>query len=121
MTQYLRGKHQSLDVVVAVWMLNELFDKSNNLMRACPPQLESLTLTFASELKRFPYHMVVVGGSSKLWGVAGQFDVWAEKVRTIFTKQGIWVVDGIDLYTNLTMTGDGWHARSTPENKLGMA
>merc|ERR1712190_387607 len=56
MTRYLRNK-QSLDVVVAVWMLNELFDKANNLLRQYPPSIDHLAVALAAELKRFPHHV----------------------------------------------------------------
>ena len=111
----------SLDVVVAVWLLNELFDKRNILLTEYPSSLDAAALRLACELKRFPHHLAVVGGSAALWEVAGQFDTWAERVRSIFIGEGILTVDGVDCYADLTMMKDGWHACSTSENKTRMA
>lgn len=111
----------STGVAIAVWNLNELFDKSNALKKSYPVFVDGVALCLARELRRFSHRVAVVGGSATLWNVSGRFDEWADRVRDIFRDNGIWVVDGIDCYSKLSMKNGGWHARSTDENKMLMA
>ena len=112
---------QSFDVVVIVWLLNEFFDNRNKLLATYPLSIDAAARGLAQELKRFPYHLAVIGGSAALWNVPERFDAWANRVCDIFTSEGIAVDSGIDCFSDLTMTKDGWHACSTPENKNQMA
>ena len=83
--------------------------------------MDDLAQGLANALSGFPYRAAVIGGSARLWRVSGQFDIWADRVRSIIAAQGIYVVDGLAVYSRLDLTDDHWHARSTPGNKARSA
>ena len=63
--KYLKQQEQhGVDVVIAVWHLNELFDKGYKVAKDYPVVMDSLAINLATELKRFPKHLAVVGGSA---------------------------------------------------------
>merc|ERR1712039_1103310 len=100
MIGYLTRKG-TIDVVIAVWMLNKLFDKSSNILKQYPSHMDALAVRFGMELKKHRLCAAVIGGSAELWGVSSEFDVWAQRVRDVLRGEGIWVVDGISCYSNL--------------------
>jgi len=120
-TRYVETKCSSAHAVVAVWFLNELFTKRWTLVEQYPARIDDLAQGLANALSGFPYRAAVIGGGACLWRVSGRFDIWADKVRSILSSQGIHVVDGLDAYSNLELTDDHWHARSTPGNKARLA
>lgn len=114
-------QHRSIDVVVAVWLLNELFHDGHRLVATYPRYMDALAGRLATELKRYPHHIALVGGSANLWNVNKRFDAMAEHIRSIFLHQGIPLVDGVECYAGLTRIHDGWHAASNDDNKMRMA
>lgn len=119
-TNYLIRNQVSVDVVVAVWLLNEFFD-DKGLMLSYPISTDMAAKRLADALKPIPCRIAVVGGEARLWRVNPRFDSWANRIRQILQDRGIEIVDGVDLYSSLSMTKDGWHAASNWENKFQMA
>ena len=120
-TRYVETARSSADAVVVVWFLNELFTKRWKLVDEYPKYLDDLAQGLAAALRSFPYRAAMIGGSACLWKVPERFDIWADRVRSIVSSQGIQVVDGMDAYSTLKMTDDHWHAVNTPENKARLA
>lgn len=120
-TRWVQSKRSEAHAVVVVWFLNELFTTRWTLVEQYPARMDGLAQGLAAALKDFPYRAAVIGGGACLWRVSGQFDTWADRVRTIVRSQGIHVVDGLDAYSGLELTDDHWHARSTPANKARLA
>lgn len=116
-------QQSKLDIVVAVWFLNEAFEKDNQLKAEYPAALDNLTVKLAAVLGKTHLSIAVVGGSAKLWGVDVRFDTWAKRVRNILRRAGVDVYDGVELFGMIDEAGGRkhWHALNCQSNKECMA
>ena len=118
---HLRFRRNDVDVVVAVWFLNELFTGYRQLVHEYPDFMDRLAIELAEALVLVPCAMAVIGGTAELWRVPERYNDYVRRICQLFSDRGILVVDGTDLYPFLSRWPDGWHARSTDKNKQLMA
>lgn len=120
-THYLHSIRFDAHAIVVVWFLNEFFPTRWKLADQYPAGMDALAEGLAEVLRSFPYRAAIIGGGAHLWNVPERFDIWAERVRSIVSRQGICVVSGLDVYSSCELADDHWHLRSTPRNKAMLA
>ena len=82
---------RDLELVVVVWFLNELFKLG--LAREYPESLDDAARRLGQLLLPFAGALVILGGTSTLWGVHERCDQWVRRIRRILERLGIIVIN----------------------------